>query len=101
MKYWDTPIIIVERERFWETAGVHFLSNIISLLGQRETAFSSFFFVAQEAGMGTISTGAAVDSGTALANNSAIHDYVNGYLFSTLFVITGYVYIHEIYQVHL
>ena len=59
------------------------------------------FFVAQEAGMGTISTGAAVDSGTALANNSAIHDYVNGYLFSTLFVITGYVYIHEIYQVHL
>ena len=51
--------------------------------------------------MGTISTGAAVDSGTALANNSAIHDYVNGYLFSTLFVITGYVYIHEIYQVHL
>jgi len=30
---------------------------------------------ASEAGMGTISTGAAVDSGTALANNSAIHDY--------------------------
>jgi len=60
-----------------------------------------FFFVAQEAGMGTISTEAAVDSSTALANNSAIHDYVNGYLFSTLFVITGYVYIHEIYQVHL
>jgi len=51
--------------------------------------------------MGTISTEAAVDSSTALANNSAIHDYVNGYLFSTLFVITGYVYIHEIYQVHL
>jgi len=42
VKYWDTPIIIVERERFWETAGVYFLSNIISLLGQRETAFSSF-----------------------------------------------------------
>ena len=45
MKYWDNPIIIVERERFWETAGVYFLSNIISLLGQRETAFSSFLLL--------------------------------------------------------
>jgi hypothetical protein len=34
VKYWDNPIIIGEMERFWGTAGVYFLPNIVSLLGK-------------------------------------------------------------------
>ena len=35
MKYWDIPILIGERERFWGTAGVYLLHNIDSLLRKR------------------------------------------------------------------
>jgi hypothetical protein len=34
VKYWDKPLIIGKRERFWGTAGVYLLPNIVSLLGK-------------------------------------------------------------------
>jgi len=37
MKYWDNPILTNrENKRFWGTAGVYILSNIISLLRKKK-----------------------------------------------------------------